>query len=234
MLLEQAGPRARKGLPPVDSTRTVAGRTCFEWAQQRGHDEVAALLERDLIAQLGDGWKEQVLLRDSEATAAAAASRRVQVLFCLTFCFAFHRAFWLSFGSNWQDATLAALAAEVAEEEEAEAAADEAALERLVVPEPEPALESESENEYDDLDAEEEVRHVSAPGPWADPRSWSDRSRVSPTAWASDEAPSPGALDRSDDSITRVQVLGKFGRKLHSIRTRHAVRFEAHSRLDSD
>ena len=221
LLLEQAGPRARKGLPPVDSTRTVAGRTCYEWAQQRGHDEVAALLESDLIDQLGDGWKEQVLLKNEEATAV-----RTQRQFPpeLHFSGMFLRDYlWLQAAAalrSEQDATLAALVEEVAAEANAEAAAEEAPLAQLAEPEPEPEQEPTPELDEDlQLDGEDEVRNVSAPGPWAD-------SRVSPPAWEDGEAAHSGG-----DGVTRVQVLGKFGRKLHSIRERHELVSAAKQRV---
>ena len=50
LLLEHAGPQAekyrerQKGMPLVDSSRTVAGRTACEWAREQGHTEVADLL----------------------------------------------------------------------------------------------------------------------------------------------------------------------------------------------
>ena len=54
LLLEHAGPRARQGVPLVDSTRTVAGRTACEWAKEQGHITLADMLEKDLVDQLGE------------------------------------------------------------------------------------------------------------------------------------------------------------------------------------
>ena len=203
LLLEHAGPQAekdrerQKGMPLVDSSRTVAGRTACEWAREQGHTEVADLLEKDLIAQLGDEWPATIRRRDQAATAAAAKQRE-------------------------KEAAAAAKAALLARQSEISAQEAEAKrvlqAERLLEAElePEPEMEPEADLEQMNLDSHgtEEVRSAAL-------IAWDGSDQPKPD-WAEDPDGGSGLLTARVQVIGRMRRRLESFRAAEALKSRFA------------